>query len=63
MCIGNCCMLEASLLVLAFEIWQNRFVGMRGSLANGENYKTVRRNMDSETEEVFLDCMFGISSN
>jgi hypothetical protein len=42
---------------------QNQSLGMRDSLANGEHYKTVHHNMDSETEEEFLDCKLGISSN
>jgi len=36
---------------------------MHGSRAIGGHYKTVRRNMDNETEEEFLACMLGISSN
>ena len=56
-------MLEASSLALVFVNEQNQFLGMHGSLANGEHYRTVHRKMDSETEEEFLDRILGISSN
>ena len=56
-------MIEASSLVLVFVNVQNQFLGMHGSLANGEHYKTVHHKMGSETEEEFLDCKLGISSN
>ena len=53
-CTGKNCTIEASSLVLAFVNEQNQFLGMHGSLANGEHYKTVHRNMDNETEDSFL---------
>ena len=56
-------MLGASSLVLVFVNVQNQFLGMHGSLANGVNYRTVHRRMGSETEELFLGCRLGISSN
>ena len=61
--IGTSCMIGASSLALVSERVQGQSLGTRGSLANGERYKTVRHKMDSETEEEFLDCILGISSN
>ena len=41
---------------------QNLFVGTHGFLANGEHYKTVRRNMGNGMVEEFLVRMFDIAS-
>ncbi len=62
-CTDRNCMIEASSLALVFVNVQNQFLGMHGSQVNDVHCKIVRHKMDSETEEEFLDCKFGISSN
>ena len=59
----SCYMIAATLLVLVFGYAQKIFGGMRVFLVDDVHCKTVRRKMDSEMEEEFLDCIFGISSN
>ena len=56
-------MIEALLLVLVFVCGQNLSLGKNGFLVAGVHYRIVRRKMDNGTEEEFLDCRLGISSN
>ena len=55
------CRIGASLLPHAFVHELRRFLGMHGSLANGEHYRIGHRNVDNGMEEKFPPCMFYIS--
>ena len=55
--------LRLSLLALVFGHVQRRFLGMHGSLANGEHCRIVHRNGDNGMEEEFPESMLDISCN
>jgi len=58
---GSCCMIEASILVLAVGYGQNRCVGMNDSQVACVHCRIAHRSMDNGTVEKFLDDTVGIA--